>query len=82
MLSLDIIKAKIKNLYETNPNIHMSITLKRPRLIIENEPVKIVGVYPNIFQIEEYSLGEARQHTLQYTDIYIGQAVIPEIENL
>ena len=53
MLSLDIIKVKIKNLYEINPNI---------------------------FQIVKYSSGEARQHTLQYTDIYIGQTVIPEIE--
>lgn len=41
MSTLDLIKAQIRNLYETNPNIHISISLTHPRISFTNDPVTI-----------------------------------------
>ena len=75
------IRAKIKALYETNPRIHVSLHIKKPKLDIENDPAVIKDVYTNVFRIEERSTGAPRCHTLQYTDILIGQISIAELTN-
>ncbi len=80
MTSLERIQAKIKELYQTNPKIHIDATLKTPRIVLTNASAKIVGVYPHTFQIEEDRTGVSKRHTLQYTDILIGQIVISEIK--
>ncbi|MBE6821283.1 MAG: hypothetical protein E7516_09575 [Ruminococcaceae bacterium] len=80
MTTLDFIKNKMKTLYETNPNIHISISTSHPRISVKNDPVKITGVYKNVFRVEEYSSGTPRNHTLQYTDILTKQVVIDEIQ--
>lgn len=72
MSSIEAIKAKIQNLYETNPQININVTLSRPKINLKNEPVTIKGVYPHIFRIEENSSGRPIIHTLQYSDILIG----------
>ncbi len=77
--SIEIIAAKVKALAETNPTIHMNVILTSPRITLENVQAKIVGVYPHIFQIEETSSGSVKRHTLQYTDILIGNVTIAEL---
>ncbi len=70
------IRAKIQNIFESNPNIKMNVNLKRPKLILENASAVIKGVYPHIFQIEETTDGKLRTHTLKYTDIIAGHIEI------
>ena len=80
MDSMDYIKSGIEKLFKTNPNIHISVSRTRPKIIVEKSPAKILGVYKNIFQIEECELGKIPAlHTFQYGDILIGQVVIEEL---
>ena len=72
MTQLDAIKKKIACLYATSPIIRVNVRLYYPRLEITNDIVKIMGVYKNIFCIEEYSTGFPRTHSLQYVDILTG----------
>ncbi len=76
----DIIKGQIKHLYETNPDIHINVRIIRPRVTVEEAPAKNVGVYKNIFQVEENSNGRLNRHTFRYTDVMIGQVVIKELD--
>lgn len=80
MKTVDEIKRKIKELYESSPCVHISVNMTRPRLIISNSPAVIKGVYPNIFRIEEMSSGYPRSHSLQYTDVLIGHIKISELD--
>lgn len=79
MASLDLIKNQVKKLYQTHPKIHINVSMTHPRIRLKNEPVTITNVYPHIFQIEEYSNGFPKCHTLQYTDILTKQIEILEL---
>ena len=79
MTALDTVKSKIRELYETNPNIHVNITVGHPKINLKSDPAVIIGVYPHIFRIEEYSEGEPKCHTLQYTDLLTNQIQIDEL---
>ncbi len=74
------LKKQIKELYETNPIIHLDVVLSRHKFPIKNAEAKIKGVYPHIFQVEENANGLIKCHTIQYTDLLIGNIVISEIE--
>ena len=80
MDQLGYIKNEIEKLYHTNPNIHISVKLTRPKIIVEGTPAVITGVYKNIFQIEECDSGRPIRHTFQYGDVLIGHVEIREIE--
>jgi uncharacterized protein Veg len=73
------IKRAIEKLYQTNPNVHISVDIPRPRLIVERTSAVITGVYRNFFQIEEYDKGRPTRHTIQYGDVLIGHVVIEEL---
>lgn len=80
MDSMDYIKSGIEKLFKTNPNIHISVSKTHPKVIVDASPAKIVGVYKNIFQVEECESGKMpTRHTFQYGDILIGQVVIDEL---
>lgn len=79
MSTLETIREQIKHLYETNPEIHMNVTLDNPRTVLKNTPATITGVYPYIFRIEESTSGKKKMHTLQYSDILIKKIVILEL---
>ena len=81
MNTVEHIKSEIERLYKTDPNVLVSVNMKRPKLIIERAPAKIVGVYKNIFRIEECGTGLPTRHTLQYSDVLIGQVVIEKLED-
>lgn len=44
MASVDTIKRDIERLYRTNPNIHINVSMKNPRVFLLDEPVTITGV--------------------------------------
>lgn len=79
-MSLDIIRTKIKELYETNPHIHMNVSLSHPKLVLNNALATIKGVYAHTFQIEENTNGISRTHIIQYTDILIKNVTILELK--
>ncbi len=80
MTLTESIRAQIQKLYQTDPIIHMDVSLTNPRLSYTNAEVKITGVYPHIFQIEEYTSGAPKRHSLQYADVLIRHVVIAELE--
>ena len=80
MSTVEHIKSEIKRLYETAPNIHINVKMTHPKVIVEGTLAKIVGVYKNIFQIEENDRGRPTRHTFQYGDVLIGQVVIEELD--
>lgn len=82
MASVDTIKRDIERLYRTNPNIHINVSMKNPRVFLLDEPVTITGVYAHIFLIEEHTMGVPKTHTLQYADILTHQVEILELDNV
>ncbi len=66
---LEQIRQRITERYRSDPGIRVNVSLRQPRLQLHNVPVRIAGVYPHIFQIEETTSGQLRRHTLQYTDV-------------
>lgn len=79
MTILDDIKAKIKKLYETNPDIHITFISSYPKMNLVDEPAKIIGVYKNVFRVEEYSKVTPQVHTFQYSDVFIKRIEVLEI---
>lgn len=43
-------------------------------------PATLVGVYKNIFQIEQTVAGRVIRHTYQYGDVLVGHVVIRELD--
>ena len=80
MDKIDVIRESITRLYKTNPHIHISVNMIRPKLNIDNQSAVITGVYANLFRIEENSLGFRRYHSIQYSALLIGQVKIAELE--
>lgn len=79
MNSLDIIRTNIQKLYEIDPHIHINVSLSKPKVLLENQPVVITGVYPHIFQIEERSSGFRKTYSLQYTEVLLKHIEIIEL---
>lgn len=69
MYELEQIRRRISERYRSDPNIRINVSLRQPRLHLNNVPVKITGVYRHIFQVEEVSSGPPKRHALQYTDV-------------
>lgn len=80
MTNIELIKRGIKKLYETNPNVHLDVSLTHPKLYLTNDPVVIKGVYSNLFRIEERSSGYTQCHSLRYADVLTGHIKIHELE--
>jgi len=66
---LQQIRQRISERYLSDPNIRINVSLRQPRLHLNNVPVKITGVYRHIFQVEEVSPGPPKRHALQYTNV-------------
>ena len=66
---LEQIRQRILERYRSDPKIRINVSIAQPKLHLSNVPVEITGVYAHIFQIEENSSGQAKRHTLQYTDV-------------
>ena len=80
---LDTIRDRVHILYKTNPNIHVNVTLKRPhKTKLNNLSVRIKGVYPHMFQVEDNSEGDAKLYMHSYTDIVTKEVEILELSDL
>lgn len=79
---MDRIRSQIRRLYETDPNIHLNVTISHPKTAVRNAPAVIKGVYRNLFLIQESDFGYPRYHSIQYAEVMIGQVEIPELGNI
>lgn len=80
--TLNSIRESIEALFKTDPNIHINVAVKSPKCVLQNAKAVIKEVYPHIFIIEEAdSDKKTKRHTLQYSDILIGQIEILEMNN-
>ena len=78
---IEQIKSGIEELYRNNPNIHISVSKTHPKIIVGASLAKIVGVYKNIFLVEECEGGKMpTRYTFQYGEVLIGQVKIEELD--
>lgn len=80
--TIETIRKDIRDLFQTDPHIHVNVTMRHPKVSIQNGEAVIKGVYPNIFQIEEKENGYARCHSVQYNDVLIGRVEILELQDM
>ena len=66
---LQQIRQRISYRYRSDPNIRINVSLRQPKLHLNDVPVKITGAYRHIFQVEEDSSGQPKRHALQYADV-------------
>lgn len=66
---LEQIRRRISERYQSDPNSRVNVSLRQPRLHLNDVPVRITGVYRHIFQVEEDSSGQPKRHALQYADV-------------
>ncbi len=82
LYSEEQMRKKIKKLYETNPEIHLDISLTKPKLILKNAKAKIVGVYLHIFCIEEDSGRQTKRYSIRYADVMPGHIDVLELAQI
>ena len=78
--TITYLHAKILELYKTNPNIHLSIVVSRPKKVYEDVPAKILDVYANFFRVEIMVENKKQVKTIPYTDVLIKDISVKEIE--
>ncbi len=79
MDEVEQIRKEIKALYHQNPNIHVDIATTHPKLILKQAPARIMGVYANVFRVQEMGTAYPICHSLQYADVLIGRVKIHEL---
>jgi len=79
MNTTEYIKTKIKEMYESGEEVHISINMTHPKLVVNDSTAIVKGVYNSIFQIEENDSGIPHRHTFQYNDVLIGHVIIKEL---
>ena len=50
MNPLETIREKMKRLKDKDPNIHVNVTISRPKIRLDNTPAQILDIYPNVFR--------------------------------
>ncbi len=80
MDTIDTIRSRIRSLYETNPAIHVNVTISAQKIDLRNRPVVLSGVYPHVFRIEDRADGKPVHYTLQYADVLTKNVEIMELE--
>ncbi len=79
MYTEEYVKKKIEKLMNTDPYIHVNVTLTKPHIEREGVSVKIVGAYRHIFQVEEEKDGRTERYSVQYREVAAGIIKIAEI---
>ncbi len=79
MNTLESIREKIRSRYAADPNIHVNVSINKPKVRLFNEPVVIKGAYPHFFLVEELSSGLRKSYTIQYIDVLTGHVEIVEL---
>lgn len=79
MNTLEYIKGRIKELYESGEPVHIELRATHSRLRSYCMPARITGVYKSIFGVETEENGQTEKRTYQYSDVLIGQIIIEEL---
>lgn len=79
MNTLEYIKNRIKELYESGEPVHIELRIAHSRLRSCGMPARITGVYKSIFAVETEENGQPEKRTYQYSDVLIGQISIAEL---
>ena len=80
MYNIDRIKNEIRQLCENGQVVHVSVRQTHPRVVVEDAPARIAGVYKNIFQVEDCTeKGRPKLYSFQYGEVLIGHVVIKEL---
>ncbi len=77
--SIDEIKERLENLYNTNPNISIDIMQKRKRM--KGVKAILTGVYTNFITVESMVNRYKESFTISYIDIMIGNYKINELSS-
>lgn len=75
MMGIDEIKRRIEELFLTNPDIHVNVSMARPKVHVENQAARIRGVYRNLFEIE----AEGKRYSVNYVDVLTNNIQIIEL---
>ena len=76
MMGIDEIKRRIEELFLTNPDIHVNVSIARPKVHVENQAARIKGVYRNLFEIE----AKGKRYSVKYVDILTNNLRIVELD--
>ena len=76
---LERIKQQVRELYEENPSVHMTLAIARSKVRTEQVAGTITGVYPRIFTVEDTNSVPAKTHSVQYTDLLTGIVKLDEL---
>ena len=77
MNPLETIREKVRVLRDSDPNIHVNVTIARPKIKLDNCPAQILEIYPNVFRLRD--IGQDKLYTVKYSDILTGQVEIVEL---
>lgn len=80
--TIDTIRKDIRRLFEENPHVHVNVTMRHPKVSVQNGAAVITGVYPNTFQLEETQSGFTQRHSVQYNDVLIGRVEVLELQDV
>ena len=80
MQEIDLIKTKIKELYEKGEVVHVDVNSSRPKIHVNGAQALITGVYKNLFTLETVENDMKKIYSVQYADVLIGRVKIMEIE--
>ena len=76
MNAKDRIRVRIQRLYESDPVIHLNVSITRPKIVLKNKTARITGIYPHIFQIE----ANGERFSIQYAEVLAKNVIITELE--
>lgn len=80
--SITEIRQGLQTLYRDHPDIHVNVSLKSPRIRLQNQPVRLIGVYRGLFRIEDRTGKKPVQYTLQYVDVFTGDIEVRELKDV
>ncbi len=76
MNSIEKVRDLIKDYYSNGKNLRLNVNISKQKVHLKEVEAKILGVYSNVFRIEDLSCGKHNCYTLQYTDVILKQIEI------
>ena len=79
MYTEESMKIRLKTMCQEQPYIHINVSLVHPHVEMKHVRVRLVGVYKNIFLVEEEKDGKTVRYSFQYGDVSAGIVTIEEL---
>lgn len=79
---INTIKTKIKELYESNTILHLTIHDRKMKAFVQNAEVIISAIYPSIFQVTEYNVDSPKTYSIQYVEILMHSIQLKELDEI